>query len=144
MNPFVNLKKRSVSLPSGCKDLIDVLHRPKRATKPDQAHTKAVRQFIHLILLQAQQDHATVVVIGAAPDQRAIPLQYLIEGTWYDMAPFPPQVRPAMMTELARMAHLPVGQFPSQGVLDETFGEVRLRWLVAMTGLDHDCFLTCL
>src|SRR6267378_2725513 len=30
MNKFVNFAKRSVALPSGCKDLIDVLQRAKR------------------------------------------------------------------------------------------------------------------
>ncbi len=30
MNQFINYKKRSVELPAGCKDLIDVLHLAKR------------------------------------------------------------------------------------------------------------------
>jgi hypothetical protein len=29
MNPFVNLQKRSIQLPKGCKDLIDVLRQPR-------------------------------------------------------------------------------------------------------------------
>jgi len=33
MNRFVNLKKRSLSLPQGCKDLIDVLNEDKEAIK---------------------------------------------------------------------------------------------------------------
>ncbi len=144
MNPFVNPKKRSISLPRGCKDLIDVLQRPKRAIKPDNAHKNAVCQFIHLILLQAQRDRATVLVIGASPEHGDTAIRHLIEGTWYDMAPFPSQIRPAMMAELARMAQLPLGQFPSQGVLDETFGEVRLRWRVEMTGPTEDCMLVCM
>ena len=40
MNPFVNPKKRGVSLPSGCKDLIDVLQRR------ESGHDSAVRRFI--------------------------------------------------------------------------------------------------
>jgi len=144
MNPFVNPKKRSITLPRGCKDLIDVLHRPKRPGKLKGIDTNAIRSFVYLILLQAQQDHATVLIIGASPEHGDTPIRHRIEGTWYDMAPFPSQIRPAMMAELTRMARLPVGQFPSQGVLDETFGEVRLRWRVELTGLDHDCFLTCL
>jgi len=43
MNPFVNPKKRGVSLPSGCKDLIDVLQRR------ESGHDSAVRRFIHLV-----------------------------------------------------------------------------------------------
>jgi hypothetical protein len=30
MNPFINYRKRSVGLPAGCKDIIDVLHTAKR------------------------------------------------------------------------------------------------------------------
>jgi hypothetical protein len=148
MNPFINLKKRSISLPNGCKDLIDVLQRPKRADQSnsfDLENTVMVAtacHFIHLILFQAQQDHATVLVIGSAPANGNMPMRYLIEGTWHDMAPFPSHIRPTMMTVFMRMAHLPVGQFPCQGVLDETFNEVRLTWRVELTGMDHDCLLT--
>jgi hypothetical protein len=45
MNPFVNAKNRSVFLPSGCKDLIDVLNRPSRRGE-DPA-----RIFIRLMLI---------------------------------------------------------------------------------------------
>jgi len=143
MNPFVNPKKRSISLPRGCKDLIDVLQRPKRPGKLNNVDTNAIRGFIHLILLQAQQDQATDLVIGAAPDRGDTPIRHRIEGTWYDISPFPSQIRPAMTVELGRLAKLPVGQFPSQGVLDVTFGEVRLRWRVELTGPNEDCTLVC-
>ena len=33
MNSFVNPEKRGISLPSGCKDLIDVLNRRDTAKK---------------------------------------------------------------------------------------------------------------
>ena len=135
MNPFVNLKKRSISLPSGCKDLIDVLQTSER---PDES---AIRRFIHLILLQAQQDQAMELVIGAAPATQDTPIRYSVEGTWYQMSPFPSHIRPAVVLELARMAKLPPGQFPSEGVLDVTFGSVGLRWTVTMTSVDDDCVL---
>jgi len=60
MNPFVNLKKRGVALPSGCKDLIDVLHRPKRQGE------EPARIFIRLLLMQAHEHGATELLIGSA------------------------------------------------------------------------------
>ncbi len=35
MNPFVNPRKRGISLPKGCKDLIDALHRRERPRADD-------------------------------------------------------------------------------------------------------------
>jgi len=136
MNPFVNPKKRSVSLPSGCKDLIDVLQRP------DSEHESAIRRFIHLVLLQAQQDSATQLVIGVTPTSGGTPIRYKVEDTWYDMSPFPSHVRRAVIAELSRMARLPIDEFPNEGVLDVTFGDVRLRWIVGMTSADAECMLT--
>jgi type II secretory ATPase GspE/PulE/Tfp pilus assembly ATPase PilB-like protein len=112
MNPFINPKKRSISLPSGCKDLIDVLRR--REGEDD----RAVRRFIHLVLFQAQQDDATELVIGVTPTNGDTPIRYKVGDAWYDMSPFPAHIRRDVVAELAQMAGLPLGQFPSEGVLD--------------------------
>ena len=135
MNPFVNPKKRGVSLPSGCKDLIDVLQRR------ESGHDTAVRRFIHLVLFQAQQDNATELVIGVPSASEDTQIRYKVADTWYDMSPFPSHVRPEVIAELARMARFPVGQFPNEGVLDVTFGDVQLRWTVGMTSADGECML---
>ena len=135
MNPFVNPKKRSVSLPSGCKDLIDVLQRR------ESGHDSAVRRFIHLVLFQAQQDQATELVIGAAPTSGDTPIRYKVGNAWYDVSPFPSHIRPDVISELVRMARFHTGRIPNEGVLDESFGDVRLRWTVAMTSADGDCKL---
>src|ERR1041385_817153 len=126
MNPFVNPKKRGVSLPSGCKDLIDVLQRR------ESGDDNAVRRFIHLVLFQAQQDQATELVIGATPASGDTPIRYKVEDTWYDLSPFPSRIRPDVISELIRMARFHAGCIPGEGVLDESFGDVRLRWIVAM------------
>ena len=60
MNPFVNPSKRSISLPSGCKDLVDVLRRS------EQEHHSTIRKFICLVLLQAQQDGVEELVFGVS------------------------------------------------------------------------------
>lgn len=135
MNPFINPQKRSVSLPNGCKDLIDVLRRR------ESGHDSVVRRFIHLVLLQAQQDHATELVIGPAPTSGETPIRYKFEDKWYDLSRFPSHIRRDVLAELARMAKFPVGQLPNEGVLDETFGNIRLRWVVVMTSADEECTL---
>lgn len=110
-------------------------------TRPESGHESAVRRFIHLVLFQAQQDGATELVIGAAPASGDTPIRYKVEDTWYDMSPFPSHIRPDVIAEFARMAKFPVGQFPSEGVLDVRFGDVQLRWIVGMTSADEECLL---
>jgi hypothetical protein len=135
MNPFVNPKKRSVSLPSGCKELIDVLERP------DKSHESTARWLIYMALFQAQQHNATDMVIGATPNSGGTPIRYKVEDTWYDISPIPSQIRPDVIEELARMANVPAGQFPAEGVLDVDYADVRLRWKVAMMSSDGECLL---
>ena len=135
MNPFVNPKKRGVSLPSGCKDLIDVLQ--NREGGPDSA----VLRFVHLLLLQAQQDHATELIIGATPTSGDVPIRYKVEDAWHDLSPFPSHIRPDVIAELVRMAKFHAGQIPGEGVLDESFGDIRLRWIVAIMSADEECIL---
>ena len=134
MNPFVNPNKRSVTLPDGCKDLIDVLNRS------ESKHGEAVRRFIHLVLFQAQQDGATELVIGV-DSAAGTPIRYKVGGAWYEMSPFPSQVRPGVVSELARMANLPAGHIPGEGVVDLSFGEVRLKWTVAIVSAEGECRL---
>jgi hypothetical protein len=131
MNPFVNPKKRGVALPKGCKDLVDVLK-----------HWEAIRRFIHLVLTQAQEDQATEMIIGVAPPKGGTPIRYKVKETWYDISPFPSHIRPDVVSELARMAKFSGGEIPGEGVLDENFNGIRLRWVVSMTSADGECMLT--
>src|ERR1041385_2215281 len=96
MNPFVNLKKRGVSLPSGCKDLIDVLHRPKRRGE-DPA-----RIFIRLMLMQAHDHRATELLIGSAlaPDST---ITEKVGGTSYHLSALPSVFRSSVPEELGRI-----------------------------------------
>lgn len=135
MNPFVNTKKRGVALPSGCKDLIDVLQRR------ESGHDSAARRFIHLVLSMAQLDQATELIIGATPASGDTPMRYRVEDTWYDLLPFPSHMRPEVILELVRMARFHDGEIAGEGVLDESFDGVRLRWTVAMTSADGECML---
>ncbi len=132
MNPFVNPKQRGVTLPKGCKDLVDVLNHS------ESKHDEAIRRFIRLILLQAQQDGATELIIGIR-SPGGVPIRYKVEGTWYEMSPFPSDIRADVVSELVRMAAFHAGQIPGEGVLNESFGDVQLRWIVAMTSADGEC-----
>jgi len=90
---------------------------------------------------QAQQDQATELVIGAAPASGDTPIKYKVEETWYDLSPFPSHIRPDVISELVRMAKFHASQIPGEGVLDESFGDIRLRWIVAMMSADGECML---
>jgi type II secretory ATPase GspE/PulE/Tfp pilus assembly ATPase PilB-like protein len=134
MNPFVNFGKRSVTLPAGCKDLIDVLNN-KKSTDDDEK----IRKFIRLVLFQALQDNATEIIIGKAPPKGETPIRYKVKRTWHEMGPFPSQIRQFVISELAQMAKFPAGNNKSDGVLDFSIGSKRSRWLVEMANADAEC-----
>ena len=130
MNPFVNLKKRGVSLPSGCKDLIDVLHRPKRRGE-DPA-----RIFIHLMLMQAHDHRATELLIGSALAPESA-ITEKVDGTSYHVSALPSDFRSSLIDELGRMAALPAGPFPKEGKISVRLETTRLGWKVRMTSPDE-------
>ncbi len=141
MNPFVNPKKRSVLLPTGCKDLIDVLEGPKPVKDLKVVDEKVVQRFILLVLARAQADRATELVIGAASSRGDTPIRYRVEGTWYDMSGFPCHIRPALIREIGRLARLPAGRFPSEGIVDTTLGKLRVKWRVTVESMEAECML---
>jgi type II secretory ATPase GspE/PulE/Tfp pilus assembly ATPase PilB-like protein len=137
MNPFVNPKKRSISLPAGCKDLADVLGRPQLAAK------SPIRRFINLVLMQAEQDCATELLIGVAPEGgEGTPIKYKVAGCWYDVSPFPSDIRARVVRELGRMAGLRRGQFPQDGVVSVPLAKTRLLWRVRIASPTSECVLT--
>lgn len=135
MNPFVNPKKRSITLPNGCKDLADVFKR----SEPKQK--KQVNQFIRLLLFQAAQDRAAELVISVALPKGGTPIRYKMEDGWHDLEPFPSHIRPAVISELARMVKFPAGQVSGEGVLDLGFGDRQPKWMVTITSANAECRL---
>ena len=144
MNPFVNPNKRGISLPKGCKNLVDVLDRAQRLKFDSLSELDFIRQFICLVLLQAQKDRATELIIGAAPKTGGTPIRYKVGCTWHEMAAFDSSVRDEVIAKLARMAQLPAGEFPSEGMFEVAFGDVQLRWRVRMTSPANECMLFCI
>jgi len=135
MNPFVNPGKRSVTLPAGCKDLVDVLNHKKRI------NGEKIRKFIHVVLFQAQQDNANEIVIGKAPPSGETPIRYKVKRTWHEMGPFPSNIRRFVISELAQMAKFPAKHNQDEGVLDFYIGRTRIRWTVAIIDADAECRL---
>jgi hypothetical protein len=136
MNPFVNPKKRSISLPAGCKNLVDVLQRPKRKG------FDPIRSFILLVLMDAQQEHAAEVIIGVAGEYGAdAPISYKVGDTWRESA-FPSDIRSSVIAELQRMAGLRASQFPSEGGFSVRLETKRLKWRLRLTSPEAECILT--
>ena len=135
MNPFVNPKKRGISLPGGCKDLIDVLHRPKR-----QGEDPA-RIFIRLMLMQAYDHRATELLIGSALAPEST-ITEKVGGTSYHVSALPSDFRSSVIDELGRMATLPVGPFPKEGEIFVLLETTQLRWKVRMNSPDAEIVLT--
>lgn len=170
MNPFVNPNKRSVTLPEGCKDLMDVLK--LSGSKHDEAihqfirsllstalpkgsknlmdvqkysesnHGEAIREFIRLFLLTALYYQATELVIGVSSPSGETPVRYRVKETWYDLAPFPSDIRPKVIVELARMAKFPTGNLFGTGGIELDYGVVPSKWTVAMTSAEGECRIT--
>jgi hypothetical protein len=137
MNPFVNPRKRSISLPSGCKDLADVLRRT------DDGSSDPIKTFICLVLMQAAEHRATELVIGVAPAQGVdSAARERVDGTWFHVSAFPSDFRARLVAELGRMACLPEGQFPSEGTLCVRLESRQLKWIVQIASPDAECVLT--
>ena len=134
MNPFVNPKKRGVSLPRGCKNLVDVLQRPKRKGGDP------IRTFIRLLLMQAHEHRATELVIGVAPAPDSTVTEK-VEGTWYHVSAFPSDFRSQVVAELGRMAALPEGPFPKEGSICVRLESTQFKWKLRMASLDGECVL---
>jgi hypothetical protein len=110
------------------------------SAKQQQPADENIQRLIRLTLLQAQRDGATEMVVGIA-SPFGVTVRYKVEDAWREMPPFSSHIRRAVASELARMAGFPAGEIPGEGVLDESLGNTRLRWIVAMTSIDGECML---
>jgi hypothetical protein len=91
------------------------------------------------ILAQAQQDHATDVVMTPATDG-GTSVRYRIEATWHDWTPsgLP---WPLMASELGGLAGIRDAPYPKEGVIYVAYSGVRLRWQIKMTNQTEECIL---
>ncbi len=137
MNPFVNPRKRSVLLPSGCKDLADVLRLRARETG-DPAEI-----FVREMLLQAEDVGATEILIGApVVHDGECTITQRITGRFYHVSAIPGGFRSGIVAELLRMSGLPRSHFPTQGVAILQLKRRRLRWKVQIETAEGECQVT--
>ena len=100
-----------------------------------------IKRFTLLVLLLAQQDRATELIIDPASVGRSA-VRYKVECAWHAMSPPPAHIIPGVVAELGRLAAFSDTPFPREGLIDVPFGGVRLRWAIRVTSRDADCVLT--
>jgi type II secretory ATPase GspE/PulE/Tfp pilus assembly ATPase PilB-like protein len=136
MNPFVNPKKRSILLPTGCKDLADLLRLPARETG------EPVPTFIREMLLQAEGVGATEILIAALMVHNGeSTITQRIDGTFYHVSTIPAGFRSGILAALLRMAGLPAAQFPARGVSTLRLKHRQLKWHILVESAEGECHL---
>jgi type II secretory ATPase GspE/PulE/Tfp pilus assembly ATPase PilB-like protein len=137
MNPFVNPKKRSILLPSGCKDLADVLRLPARQTGDP------IKLFIRELLLQAEEVGATEILISAPEvHEGECPITQRIAGRFYHVSTTPAGFRSGIVAELLRMSALPDSHFPARGLAILKLKRRQVKWHLRLETAEGECQLT--
>lgn len=137
MNPFVNPNKRSILLPSGCKDLAEVLRLPARET------SDPVQIFIREMLLQAEGVGAIEILIGApVVHDGECNITQRITGRFYHLSTIPAGFRSSIVAELLRMSGLPSSSFPARGLAVLQLKRRQVRWKLQIETPEGECQLT--
>jgi hypothetical protein len=100
-----------------------------------------IKRTTKLILFQSQQDHATELVVRSRPGTGA-PIRYKVSETWNDWKSPGPELAPAIIEEIGRLAALTKRPCPKEGLIDVPFSGVRLLWVVRIATTDGDCILS--
>jgi len=146
MNPFINPNKRDVTLPAGCKDLIDVLGKPEPKPEPETASrinaalrfAMQIPRVVRSMFFEAQRLGATKIVIGR---DITTPIRCRVQDKWQDMGPFSYCPRFGLIRKLAEMAKFPAGQIVGSGLLQVQFVSPDLSWILTITSAKGDCML---
>jgi hypothetical protein len=107
---------------------------------------RAVREFVRLLLWQAQQDGAAKLTIGAPTDpDMGVPIQYRVGDDWFEVSPPPAWLHPLALAELERVAGLaPDAPYPKEGIVDLALFTGPVKWSLRVTGPDGQCELRSL
>jgi len=122
-------------LPSGCKDLVDVLHRPNFGKEG------GIVSFIRHVLFQAHRAGVRELVIGPTKGG-GTPIKYKLRDSLVEVSAFPARIHPGVVVHLAHLAQMPEGPFPKEGILGMIFGGTPLKWKIRLTGEGADCLFT--
>jgi hypothetical protein len=101
----------------------------------------AIKRTTKLILFQAQRDHATELVVRSSTGTGAA-VRYKVAENWHDWKSPPPELAPAIIGEIGRLADLTKRPCPKEGLIDVAYSGVRLLWVVRMGSADGDCILS--
>lgn len=101
----------------------------------------AIKRTTKLILFQAQQDHATELVVRSCPGTGAA-VRSKVAGNWHDWKGPGPQLAAAIIEEIGRLAAFTKRPCPKEGLIDVLYSGVRLLWVVRMASADGDCILS--
>jgi len=101
----------------------------------------AITRTTKLILFQAQQDHATELVVRNCPGPGA-GVRYKVAENWHDWMGPTPELAPAIIQEIERLASFSKRPCPKEGLIDVPFSGVRLLWVARMSSADSDCILS--
>ena len=93
------------------------------------------------VLFQAQQDHATELVVRSCPRTGAA-IRYKVAETWHDWNSPGPQFAPAIIGAIGRLADFTRRPCPKEGLIDVPYSGVRLLWVARMASANGDCTLT--
>jgi hypothetical protein len=99
----------------------------------------AIKRFTLLVLLQAQEDHASELVINGSPEFSSS-IKYKVRETWYELSPPPPHIIPGVITELGRLAGLRGEAFPAEGTIDVQLSGTHFRWKIQLSNKNARCF----
>jgi hypothetical protein len=99
----------------------------------------AIKRFTLLVLLQAQEDRASELIISSSSSS-SLPIKYKVEEDWYSLSPPPPHIVPKVLSELARLAGLRGEVLPAKASIDVPFSGTHLRWKIQLSNTDAHCF----
>ena len=100
-----------------------------------------IKRTTKLILFQAQQDCATELVVRSCPGTGAA-IRYKVAETWHDWKSPGPELAPAIVREIGKLAAFAKRPCPKEGLIDVPYSGVRLLWVVKMASADGDCILS--
>jgi len=101
------------------------------------------KRFTLLVLFQAWQDNATELVVVCSPELGAR-IRYRVAGNLYEMSPPPAYIVRDVIAELGRLAGLPDGAFPKEGIIDLKLSTGHAKWKIHMASADDECILTAI
>lgn len=100
----------------------------------------SIKRYALMVLFQAQQDHATELLVRRS-DESGAPIRYQLGGTWHDWKSPGTALAPAILDEISTLAGFGTRPFPREGLIDVNHSGLRLLWIARMASSDA-CTLT--